>query len=195
MRIGFDGKEAVMGKGKHSRFSRALISAIAESYPDVECMVYTPSLKNNDWTSKMGEFHNVRFCLPAASGFGGEMWRTFGVTNNLPADKIDVFHGVCGTLPLNIYQSGLPSVVSFTGHEDAGEKKGLAFVAKKISDYKRRKACENSAAVIVADDNAKSQLSKFYVISLDKMKVIDPEIASKDLARLHMELYRELLSK
>ena len=62
--------------------------------------------------SAIDSFFNTEFRLPPEMGLTGSLWRSFGITNHLRADRVDVYHGLSNELPLNIRMAGLPSVVT-----------------------------------------------------------------------------------
>lgn len=172
MRVGFDGKRAVMNMTGIGNYSRLVIESLAEEYPGSDFYIYTPKLKNNPRLKTIESLSNVRFCLPPPSGFGGGLWRTFGITNNLRADKVDIFHGLSNELPLNIQEAHIPSVV--TVHDVIWRVLPHTFSAfdRRIDDFKYGRSCRNATRIIAISENTKNDIIKFYGIEPDKIDVV-----------------------
>lgn len=64
-----------------------------------ELLVYAPEMRANPLLAPIKARGNVEFRFPGQVGFRGSLWRTFGITNHLLADKIDVYHGLSNELP------------------------------------------------------------------------------------------------
>lgn len=180
MRIGIDGKIALQDNGEEGKKASLFIEKIAESYPGSDFLVYTSRLGSNRNVQRLQQIYNVRFCLPAQSGFQGELWRKFGITNNLPADKIDVYYGSCGELPLNIRESGIPSVVTVDNLLWISNPENFSFISRKIKNFICRKSCLNADIIVVPDEKIKEDLCKFYVISPDKIEIKSPYLMAAD---------------
>lgn len=112
MTIGFDGKEAVKDLKGLGNYSRFVIETLARGDSSRKCLLYTPVMSHNPRMERIKALHNIEFRLPGAQGFHGGLWRMFGITNNLRPDGVDIFHGICGELPMNIRESGVTLVVT-----------------------------------------------------------------------------------
>ena len=192
MRVGFDGKNVVNNEESGNR-GRDIIVSLADSYPDSDFLVYSPKFKENI-AATLKEIHNIRICLPAASGFKGELWRKFGITNNLPADKVDIYHGMDGQLPLNIKEAGIPSFLTIRNLEWMERPERFSSIKRKLNDYICRKSCINATYIIVPDEKIKMSVSNFYVISPDKIIILDESLPGRVYSDKIMELYKECIS-
>lgn len=172
MRIGFDGKRAVSNMTGLGNYSRLVIEQLACEYPTNSHFVYTPKLKKNPRLLPIEALHNVQFRLPSGSGFSGSLWRTFGISNNLAADKIDVYHGLSNELPLNISLAGVPSVV--TMHDVIYRRLPECYSAidRHIYDFKYGRSCRNATRIIAVSERTKIDVAELYGIDPDKIDVI-----------------------
>lgn len=172
MRIGFDGKRAVSNMTGLGNYSRLVIGELAENYPQDSFYVYTPKLKANPRLHKIETLKNVEFRLPSGSGFGGSLWRTFGVTNCLSADGVDVYHGLSNELPLNIASSGVPSVL--TMHDVIYRRMPECYTAidRRLYDFKYGRSCRNATRIIAISRRTKDDIVELYGVDPEKVDIV-----------------------
>ena len=172
MKIGFDGKRAVANMTGLGNYSRLVIERLAEQYPLDSLLVYTPALRPNPRLEPVSRLHNVEFRLPPPQGFKGSLWRTFGITNNLRADRIDIFHGLSNELPLNIRRSGVPSVV--TVHDVIYRRMPECYspVDRFLYDYKYGRSCRNADRIIAVSECTRRDITEYYGIDPQRIDVI-----------------------
>ncbi len=172
MRIGFDGKRAVSNMTGLGNYSRLVIEALASDHPEHFLYIYTPALKQNPRLNLINSLHNVEFRLPPTTGFSGSLWRSFGVTNNLRADRVDIFHGLSNELPLNIASGHVPSVV--TMHDVIYRRLPYCYSAidRRIYDFKYGRSCRNATRIIAVSECTKRDVVELYGIHPDKIDVI-----------------------
>lgn len=172
MRIGFDGKRAVSNMTGLGNYSRLVIEKIAEDFPEDSLYIYTPKLKKNPRLITIESLGNTEFRLPAGSGFSGSLWRTFGISNNLLADKIDVYHGLSNELPLNIKSSGVPSVVTIHDVIYRRLPECYSAIDRKIYDFKYGRSCHNATRIIAISECTKKDIIELYGIDPEKIDVV-----------------------
>ena len=113
MRIGFDAKRAAQNKTGLGNYSRFVLQALADAAPRNEYVLYIPDERKQGLLSSLrGDFVR-RF---PADGFWKKLrslWRVWGVTSYIEADRVEVYHGLSNELPLNIRKAGgVKSVVT-----------------------------------------------------------------------------------
>lgn len=172
MIIGFDGKRAVSNMTGLGNYSRLVIERLALENPEDRMLVYTPVLRANPRLETIRNCQNVEFRLSPPQGFKGSIWRTFGITNNLSADKVDVFHGLSNELPLNIRKSGIPTVLTMHDVIYRTMPECYRFIDRKIYDFKYGKACRNADRIIAVSERTKQDVVRFYDIDPDRIDVI-----------------------
>lgn len=172
MKIGYDAKRAFRNNTGIGNYSRFIIEGVGHEYPKDRLMLYTPSLTSNPRMLGIRRMGNVDFRLPAPQGFKGAMWRTFGITNNLKADGIDIYHGLANELPLNIRNAGIPSVVTI--HDVSWRRLPYCyrFADRLIYDYKFGHSTRNADRIIAISERTKQDIVEFYEIDPDKIEVI-----------------------
>lgn len=178
MKIGFDGKRAVKNLTGLGNYSRLTIESLAKSFPADELRVYSPRPLSPDeltnprhaWASTPG----VSIELPSGRGLKGKgaLWRSFGISSQLRADGIDLFHGLSNELPLNIDKAGIPSVVTI--HDVIYRTMPYCYKAIdcKLYDFKYGRSVRNATAVVAISECTKRDVMRFYGIPEEKITVI-----------------------
>lgn len=197
MNIGFDGKRAVLNMTGLGNYSRLVIERIAEEYPRDMLNIYTPKLSDNPRLNNIRQLHNISFHLPPQFAFHGGLWRSFGVTNNLRADGVDIYHGLSNELPLNIRGAHIPSVVTIHDVIYRTMPECYKPIDRKIYDFKYGKSCLNATRIIAVSECTKRDIVRFYGVSENKIDVIyqgcDESFRKKwdtnDLKQLHERLH------
>ncbi len=199
MNIGLDGAYAIKsGSDKDNFVERSeyvahVIETLATDYPQSRLFVYTPKLSRKTRLNLIDDLHNAEYRLPAPSGFTGRMWCIFGITNCLQADKVEVYHGLNGELPLNISSAHVPAVVTVRESDIAlfDAPLGLFEVVQKIRRYILRNSWRNATFIIVSSEEHKSTLMKRFAIEESKIEVIP--VAGHTAVTL-MSLYQKAIA-
>ncbi len=172
MTIGFDGRSAMSNMTEAGNYSRLVVEQLALENPDNTLFLYTPKESGNPLLSKIRSLQNVEFRFPAQSGLKGSLWSTFGVTNNLRPDGVDLFHGLNSELPLNIASAGVPSVVTIHDVICRRIPECCSPIGRKITDYMNSHACRNATRIIAVSERTKLDIMEFYGIDEGKIDVV-----------------------
>lgn len=172
MNIGFDGKRAVLNMTGLGNYSRLVIERIAEEYPRDMLNIYTPKLSDNPRLDNIRQLHNISFHLPPQFAFHGGLWRSFGVTNNLRADGVDIYHGLSNELPLNIRGAHIPSVVTIHDVIYRTMPECYRLPDRLIYDFKYGASCRAASHIIAISECTKRDIMRFYHIPEQKISVI-----------------------
>lgn len=173
MNIGFDGLYATNGSSSNERYFRFVVEALATDYPELKMYVYTPKLTNKTRLTLIDELHNVEYRLPAASGFQGSLWRAFGITNCLQPDKVDLYHGLHGVLPLNIASAHVPSVVTIHEPDFEVASNAMSWWRRTLALHRVGAAVRAATRVVAFSEDTKLQLNERFDIDLAKVDIID----------------------
>lgn len=188
MIIGIDG-HSLLSPTLASRFTFEFIESLATEYPGDIFNVYVTRLKRDSRFDNLRRYHNISFRLPAQSGFHGHLWRLFGVTNNLEADKTELFHGPAGRLPLNISSSHIPSVVTIL-EKDIEQNEGRTLNCR-IKKFITSQACRTATRIIVDTSEGKEKLCRIYGIESTKTDIIPIVGSSREMSAQVMECYKK----
>lgn len=175
IRIGFDGKRAVQNFTGLGNYSRYLLEAMQNCFPENEYILYAPRERENPRLFPLLGRGNMRLRLPEKTVWKKlhSLWRVWGVTDELSADGIILYHGLSNELPLNIHwQKRIRSVVTI--HDLIFRRLPECYhtIDRWIYDYKFRKACQHSDRIIAVSECTKRDIVQDYHISPEKIEVI-----------------------
>lgn len=197
MVIGIDGNKALNVKNGSQSDVFALIECIADEYPSDKILVYTSKIKDKETALRLSKRHNIELRMPPPSGFGGWLWRHFGVSNNLQPDHVDLFHGPYNELPLNVVLAHVPTVVTMTGLNEILNSGCTSSVKSKYHQYMIEHACKDASVIIATDADFNILINNYPGISELNKKVIplDRNLTGKELARFLMSVYQNVASR
>ncbi|MBQ8520060.1 MAG: glycosyltransferase family 4 protein [Bacteroides sp.] len=175
MKIGFEGKRAVQNFTGLGNYSRYVVEALNRFAPQHEYILYAPRRRSSRVFDQMLEqCPALRVACP--SGMWKKfksLWRVWGVTSDLEHDKVDIFHGLSGELPLNIRKaSGVKSVVTVHDLIFLRYPSYYHWLDRKIYAYKFRKACEQADAIIAISECTRRDIVSYFGIPESKIQVI-----------------------
>lgn len=174
--IGYDGKRAVCNFTGLGNYSRLIVTSIADAMPQSELLVYTPRPggSDNPRLRPMLNHPNVSLRLPQGAMWRHlkPAWRSYGITKQLKADNVSLYHGLSGELPLNIRKASIPSVVTvhdliFRRHPEYYKP-----IDRRIYDFKFRRACLDATRIIAISERTKADIIEYYHIDPEKIDVI-----------------------
>lgn len=165
MRIAFDAKRLYnnfTGLGNHSRTT---IDILREFYPETECLLFTPHIKESAVTSSYLDRDGCRTIMPHGVVRGG-LWRTFFMSSDIRKEKPDIFHGLSNELPAGL---DIPSAVTI--HDVAFRTfKDMYHWNDRITyDLKWKHACHRADRIIAISESTRKDIISFYNADPDKV--------------------------
>ena len=115
MIIGYDAKRIVNNNTGLGSYGRNLINSLVPLLEtNDKLLLYTPSFGNEQLRSQVIHSNQVQYVYPqsASNGLMRSLWRTFGITKQIKAEPIDLFHGLSGELPIGIRHTNTAAVVT-----------------------------------------------------------------------------------
>lgn len=111
--IGYDAKRIVRNATGLGSYGRTLINDLAPLMPDTELRLYAPDAGRDELREQILLRENVSFSYPRLHcRLQRDLWRMYGVVNNLKRDGVRIYHGLSGELPCGLSKAGIPSVVT-----------------------------------------------------------------------------------
>jgi glycosyltransferase involved in cell wall biosynthesis len=169
MNIGFDAKRAFHNTTGLGHYSRNLLMALSQYYPEHQYYLFNPNpykyfQLDADNMYEVGPTSIFHRLFPSA-------WRSSWVKRDLKRLDIDIYHGLSHEIPIGIQKSGIKSVVTIHDliHERYPEQYSFADV--KIYRRKFRNACNHADKVIAISEQTKKDIIEFYGIPESKIKV------------------------
>lgn len=173
MRIGFDAKRAVQnrtGLGNYSRFVIDILDAYAK---DNELLLYAPSERKARLLGELPDRGHLLFPTSCFWKKFSSLWRIWGVTNDIKANKIDLFHGLSNELPLNISEAKeTKSIVTIHDLIFIRHPEYYPYIDAQIYTYKFRKACQNASRIIAVSECTKRDIISYFHIPEEKIDVV-----------------------
>lgn len=183
MKIGFDAKRAVNNMTGLGNYSRLVIDLLSEENSDNDLLLYAPRRRDNPRLAPLLERSNVNLITPdtTTGRMFSSSWRVKGITKQLKRDDIELFHGLSNELPLNIADSGIPSVVTIHDVIFRHFPHCYKTIDRKIYDYKFGRAAHNATRVIAISQCTARDIVDCYGINDDKIDIVyqgcDPQFA------------------
>ncbi len=169
MIIGFDAKRAFYNYRGIGSYSRSIIKGLCQHYGQNEYHCYSPKI-------------NAPLALdPEATAIAvhlehhliNSLWRTFGVSNHIRKDHIDVFHGLSNELP---YASSTKTKFVVTIHDllFIKRKNDYPLLDRQIYKAKVAHALQKADVVVTVSNNTKVDLLESYSIEEDRIQIVAP---------------------
>lgn len=172
--IGYDGKRAVCNFTGLGNYSRLIIESVAQCVPCSRLMVYTPRLNHSPRLNAMLSHPNVSLCMPTHTPltWPQQLWRSYGIAQQLRHDGVELYHGLSGELPLNIRQCQIPSVVTVHDLIFRRHPEYYRPIDRAIYNYKFGRACRDATRIIAISERTKQDIIEYYGTDPSKIDVI-----------------------
>lgn len=171
MNIGFEAKRVFRNFTGLGNYSRAVVKALSENYPENRYFLYAPDTKKQINSSLNLNAKNIAI-ITAPVKILKAIWRILQLNSHLKKDGIDIFHGLSGELPLNIKKSGVPAVVTIHDLIFIRYPHYFKPIDRFIYRYKFKKACINANRIIAISEQTKKDIVQFFDIHPNKIDVV-----------------------
>jgi glycosyltransferase involved in cell wall biosynthesis len=169
--IGFDAKRAFYNRSGLGNYSRNLLYALADYYPQNSYWLFTPGMGNRLRLEKEERFNIVE---PGAFLFRmfPSMWRSKFMKKDIAQRRLSIFHGLSQELPLGIEKTGARSVV--TVHDLIFMRYPEFYGRINAAIYKQKliNACRSADHIVAISSQTKNDLVGLLNISPEKISVI-----------------------
>jgi glycosyltransferase involved in cell wall biosynthesis len=172
MNIGFEAKRAFHNKTGLGNYSRDLITLLSKHFPENNFYLYNPKSPKNKLFNENNQ--NVFEKNPTSSFYKKfkNLWRQFGVTNDLIDDKIQIYHGLSGEIPFGLHSKNIKSIVTIHDLIFMKIPELYSFWDAKIHYFKFKKAAQNADIIVAISQQTKNDIIEILKINPDKIKVI-----------------------
>lgn len=113
--IAYDAKRLVRNRTGLGNYSRTLAADLALLLPrDWRMLLYAPDRGCDDLRAQVPADGRLQYVYPAKahSAMARAVWRSWGIVRDLKRDRVDLFHGLSGELPIGIRAAGIKTVVT-----------------------------------------------------------------------------------
>jgi len=172
MILGFDAKRFFHNKTGLGNYSRDLIRILAHYYPDNTYLLYNPKPKKINRIEIDGKIIIEKLPLKNSNKKFTSLWRLFNITSQIKADKVAIFHGLSGEIPIGLNKSGIKTVVTIHDLIFMRYPELYTFFDRKIHYYKFKYAANKADLVIAISEQTKKDIVEYLKIKPEKIKVI-----------------------
>ena len=171
MRIGFDAKRFFHNKTGLGNYSRSLVKLLSDAYPENDYFLFNTKLSNKfslqNYASKVIEVLPSNFWFKKFNSF----WRLFFISREIKNNKIEIYHGLSGELPLGIHNN-TKKIVTIHDLIFIRYPELYNFFDRKIYFWKFKYAAKNADLVIAISEQTKNDIVAFLKINPKKIRVI-----------------------
>ncbi len=174
MNIAFDAKRAYLNNSGLGSYSRTLIKSLNTYYPKNNYTLFTTKVAESDFQKYIASQKNITVSQPESfiDKKIRARWRSYGITEQLEKNKVEVYHGLSNELPFNIKNFKGKKIVTVHDLIFLRQPNLYPFIDGKIYNKKFRHACDIADTIIAISEETKADIEKYYFIPSDKIKVI-----------------------
>jgi glycosyltransferase involved in cell wall biosynthesis len=175
MKIGYDAKRMLnnpTGLGNHARI---LLNAMMRDYRDNDYLLFSPQA-NNIFLDQLHGDYKVYFPQDKLSRSIHPWWRSYGITDDLLKNRIDLYHGISNELPFNIHRLGIRPVVTIHDLIFLKHKEQYPWLDRQFYILKTKYAAAHADAIIAVSRETKQDLIDRYQVPERKISVIYPSV-------------------
>ena len=174
MNIAFDAKRAFLNHSGLGNYARTLIKSLSIYYPENKYTLFTTRQSGNDFQKFVSSQKNITVQEPQSfiDKKLRSRWRSYGITELLNENNIDIYHGLSNELPFNIKNFKGKKIVTIHDLLFLRYPKLYPFLDARIYNKKFRNACDIADIVIAVSEETKRDIEKYYFIPENKIKVI-----------------------
>ena len=191
--VGFDAKRIVRNASGLGAYSRTLVNDIIRcSRGGMNLLLYAPDRGLDSLRSQI-DTGGARFVYP--QGHPGRLrrdyWRARGVTAQLVADGVDLYHGLTGELPVGLRKAGVRGVVTIHDLIFMRHPEYYHWIDTRIYRWKFFNACREASRIIAISERTKADVVELGGVDPSKVDVIyqscDPRFTGSVTAGLLAE--------
>lgn len=171
MRIGFDAKRIFHNRTGLGNYGRDIIRILRDHQPGFELYLY--NTKHPD-TSRIVSYADLMVRYPV-SWFWKRFrtfWRLIGMGRQLRKDRLYIYHGLSGEIPLGIRNLPLKKIVTIHDLIFLSHPHYYKWFDRMIYTFKHRHAATHADKIIAISEQTKRDLIHYFKIDAAKIEVI-----------------------
>jgi glycosyltransferase involved in cell wall biosynthesis len=172
MIIGFDAKRFFHNKTGLGNYSRDLIRILAQYHPENTYLLYNPKPKKIDRILIDGKIIVEHLPETKNNKKLSSLWRLFSISSQIKKDKVEIYHGLSGEIPIGLYETGVKTVVTIHDLIFMRYPNLYSFFDRKIQYFKFKYAVNKADLVIAISEQTKKDIVTYLNINPEKIKLI-----------------------
>jgi len=169
MHIGFDAKRAFSNNTGLGNYSRTLIRALADRFPESRYSLYTPD-RGSIFTPPQNSTLKTPDSLPGR--LFKSYWRSYGIGRQIANDGVDIFHGLSNEIPFSVPGKTTRSVVTIHDLIFLKRPELYPFIDRRIYLRKARYAVQNADRIIAVSRQTGEDLVELLGAEEAKLRII-----------------------
>ena len=170
MKIGFDAKRLFFNGSGLGNYSRNTVRLLAQHAPEHKYALFTPKYRDGYGFAVTDDLEVV--APHGMRAVSGAWWRTFGITRNIRACGLDIYHGLSNELPANIAKTRVRSVVTMHDIIFVCHPELYSPIDRKLYTMKYLRSCQKADHIIAISRQTASDLINYWNLPESKISVI-----------------------
>ena len=170
--IGFDAKRIVSNATGLGSYGRTLVNdLIRRADDDVDLLLYAPNPGRDDLRQQILINEHVDFRYPQFSILNS-YWRSYGMTNDLKRDGVQLYHGLSGELPIGLRKAGIPGLVTIHDLIFLRHPEYYPWIDAKLYAWKFRQTLKEADHIIAISQRTKVDIMEFGDVPPERISVV-----------------------
>ena len=195
MKIGYEAKRIFHNSTGLGNYSRDLIRILSTYYPTNKYLLYNPKKGK---INRLKPDNNTVFEKRPKSFFTkklSSLWRQKWVIKDLKEDKIEIFHGLSGELPLGIEKTSIKTVVTIHDLIFMRFPELYSAFDRKMHFKKFKHAAQIADKIVAISEQTKRDIIKYLDADASKITVLYQGCASAFKESLSDDYRKQVLKK
>jgi glycosyltransferase involved in cell wall biosynthesis len=174
MNIGFEAKRFFTNSTGLGNYSRFIVHALSQYFPDHTYLLYTPSDRTFSEADSILQSSNIEVVKPSVNykRFKAQsIWRTWGIAGEPTVKNLNVFHGLSQELPVGLPPT-LKKVVTIHDLIYLRYPKFYNPIDVQIYKTKVKFACKSADSIIAISQQTASDIVEFLRVDSSKIKIV-----------------------
>ncbi|MBN2613555.1 MAG: glycosyltransferase family 4 protein [Bacteroidales bacterium] len=170
MRIGFDAKRAFNNQSGLGNYSRNLLRALKDNYPENRYFLYSAKT-NQGIFNTAAHSYIIRKPGKTLHKWFPAYWRTFSMADMILEDKLDIFHGLSHELPF-VNLKSVKTVVTVHDLIFLRYPNLYKWADRVIYRKKFEHACRKADRIVAVSRQTAKDIEHFFKIEKEKIEVV-----------------------
>ncbi|MRJ09579.1 glycosyltransferase family 1 protein [Ornithobacterium rhinotracheale] len=169
-RVGYDAKRAYHNASGLGNYSRDLIRMVAQQGQEWHLALFNPKTKNK---FAVLDAANIKEINPRSRfwRFFSGLWRSFRITSLAKEEKLDLYHGLSGEIPIGIHKK-VSTIVTIHDLIFLRFPDLYTFFDRKIHFLKFKYAAQHAKHIIAISQQTKDDIVQFLKVPAEKISVV-----------------------
>lgn len=185
--IGLDAKRIVRNGTGLGSYGRTLVNDLA-GVEELNLRLYVPDMGRDALRQQVPERPNLHYCLPdypltthllPLASLRKAFWRSKSIVSQLQDDRVNVFHGLSGELPIGISQTTIKTVVTIHDLIFLRHPEYYNWIDTKIYEWKFRQTLREADRIVAISECTKRDIIELGGVAPSKIELIYQSCASR----------------